>query len=174
MLGGSVTSLDLSGITKIGFGVFSGFSSLTQITGTDNLVKVGQNAFANTFVTKETTPCKLQYLDNVLINMTGDYGATAVNFYIKEGTVAIADSAFSGSMSVLSITIPKSVKYIGSYAFSRISAYNNSGDEKYTTINYKGTSEEWLAIEKGYGFDYQITWYCVVCSDKTLYYNRIA
>ena len=66
---------------------------------------------------------------------------------IPEGITAISGQAFSNCVNLTSITIPEGVTSIGEYAFGYCSSL--------TTINYTGTEEQWNAITKGTGWNYE-------------------
>ena len=78
---------------------------------------------------------------------------------IPESVTYIGREALGGCTSLTSITIPKSVTHIGDYAL----AYTPN----LTTINYRGTEEEWNAIEKGENWDLDTP------TNKVINYNYV-
>lgn len=82
-------------------------------------------------------------------------------YYIKlEEIPQIRDYAFYKKGYLRSITIPKSVKYIGEKAFS--------GCLNLTTISYEGTIEEFKKIEFGNQWNYQTGFLKIQCIDGNI------
>ena len=84
-------------------------------------------------------------------------GYEGTEFTIPDGITVIGDCAFDYVYTLTAVTIPVSVTEIGIYAFM--------GDKSLTTINYKGTEEQWNAIIKHF------SWNTDVSSDCTVVYN---
>ena len=70
------------------------------------------------------------------------------NVTIEEGATTVGSEMFSGCSYLQSVTIPNSVTSIGSNAFS---------GTKFVDVNYRGTEEEWNAIDK-YDSVYEYRW----------------
>ncbi len=79
------------------------------------------------------------------------------NITIPDSVTSIGDSAFSNCSGLTSVTIGDSVTYIANSAFNYCS--------ELTSIYYKGTEEDWDAIDidNTYGFNFTLT-------DAILYY----
>ena len=65
---------------------------------------------------------------------------TIPSTYKRKSVITIYDNAFNNCYTLVSITIPTSIEYIGSYAFYRC--------DYLTTVNYEGTKEQWKKIIK--------------------------
>ncbi len=78
----------------------------------------------------------------------GDYafqsckGLTSIK--IPDGVESIGDNAFQSCKDLTSVTIPNSVTNIGSSAFNLCDAL--------TEVNYTGTQEDWIYIDKGVSY----------------------
>ena len=101
-------------VTDIAEEAFSGCKNLSEITVPAALKHIGENAFRNTAWLKEQSD-GLVYLGNSLYTakgtLTGEVEA-------REGTYCIADRALYDQKEVTSLTLPESVEYIGSGAFT--------------------------------------------------------
>ena len=104
---------------------FSGCTSLNSITLPKGILYIGENAFANTGIYNNTKNWQdgVLYIGDYLIkadtDISGHYG-------IKEGTKLIAETAFCECENLSGVTIPDSVKYIGSNAFADTGIYNDT------------------------------------------------
>ena len=104
----------------------------------------GEYLFKNTpyFENKSSKKNGLYYVADLLLHANPN--EISDNISIEYGTVAISAATF-GNTSIKSVTIPKSVKYIGNNAF-----YGCSSLEK---ITFNGTKEEFQLIEiEAYAF----------------------
>ena len=113
----SLTSVTIGdSVTSIGSSAFYSCDSLASIEIPDSVTSIGFGAFYNTSYSNNTS----NWENNVLY--IGKYliGAKYLieECEIKEGTLVIADYAFSGCNKLTSITIGDSVTSIGSSAFS--------------------------------------------------------
>ncbi len=112
-----LTSITIpNGVTSIGDGAFYLCSGLKSITIPNSVTSIGRIAFHNTsWYWKQ--PDGLVYAGKVAYKYKGTMPSNT-SIVIKEGTLGIADTAFSGCSGLTSITIPNSVKRIGDFAFS--------------------------------------------------------
>ena len=143
-------------VTTIGEGAFTYCSSLTNITipesvtscnvsfyGCDNLVsatilsKITSIDFMFAFCESLTTVILPDSLTSIGENTFANcYGLT--NMIIPDNIVEINSQAFSDCRNLQSITIPANVTTIDNGAFD--------GCNSLTTVNYKGTQEQWKKI----------------------------
>lgn len=108
------------GVKKIGRCAFEGCASLQAVIAPSSVVQVESHAFANTpwlrwYPSKQVYVGRCFYKYNDYYNIECFYS----NVEIKEGTVQICDEAFADCFDSTfeCITIPNSVKMIGSRAF---------------------------------------------------------
>lgn len=104
------------GLTKIEKYAFEYCSKLTNVTLPNSLKSVGEGAFANTQIAINAKGDL--YIGNWLISIK----SKTTSLTVKDGTVGIADhkdSQMSGAATSLTqLTLPSSLKYIGTFAFS--------------------------------------------------------
>ncbi len=123
-------------VTKIGRSAFAGCSRLTGVVLQDGLQSIGENAFSKCIeLTDIVLPTSVQTVGanafqgcKKLIRMEGgvsyvdcwaiDCESTVTEARLRNDTVGIADSAFRYCGKLKSVTIPASVKNIGSAAFA--------------------------------------------------------
>ena len=115
-------------VTSIGASAFSGCINLATITLPDTITQIGANAFNNTayYNNASNWSDNMLYIGNYLIKGKTDL---AGNKSVKSGTTCIADSAFYGCNKIITLTVPTSVKNIGSLAFYNV-----------TNVAYTGTA----------------------------------
>ena len=164
----SLTSITIpEGVTSIGSFVFTGCSSLESI-----VVEEG-----NTIYHSEGN-CIIETDSKTLI-------AGCKNSIIpSDGSVtSIGDQAFYNCISLTSIVIPDSVTSIGEYAFYWCTSLTSIiipdsvtsiGDWAFlnctllTSITFQGNMEQWIAIDKGYDWNYNTGSFTVTCTDGML------
>ncbi len=117
---GSVKKLTIrDGVTSICENAFSGFMNLASITIPDSVRTIGPNAFFDSAYYNDTKNWvyHVLYIGKHLIRVDNGFSG---DYKIKDGTLVIADEAFSLSNfnPISSITIPESVISIGYGAFN--------------------------------------------------------
>ena len=118
----SLTSVTISNsVTEIGGRVFAGCESLTFITIPNSVKGIKWEAFEGTAFYKDPYNWEngALYISDCLIKVDTNFVG---NFKIKEKTRLIANWAFENCKSLISVTIPNSVKHIGDGVFSDCSS----------------------------------------------------
>ncbi len=103
-------------VTSIGGSAFSSCNRLTSVTIPDSITSIGSSAFYNTayYNNESNWENGVLYIGKHLIDAKTSLAGA---YSIKEGTLTIAGSAFSGCSGLTSVTIPDSVTSIGNHAF---------------------------------------------------------
>ncbi|MBR3656068.1 MAG: leucine-rich repeat domain-containing protein [Prevotella sp.] len=102
-------------VTSIGYLAFGDCSSLTSVSFPNSLISIDPNAFYET-AWYNNQPDGLVYAGKMAYKYKGEMPANT-NIILKDGTLGIADYAFSGRTGLTSVTIPNSVTSIGNSAF---------------------------------------------------------
>ena len=111
-----ITSIAIpEGVMSIDYDAFEGCWALQNITFPNSLEKTGGNAFQDT-AWYNSQPNGVVYAGKVLYKYKGSM-PNNTSIAVKNGTVAIGDSAFGYCSNLKNITIPDGVKYIGTSAF---------------------------------------------------------
>lgn len=111
-----LTTVTISeGVTRIGNYVFAGCSSLTDIFIPESVTSIGEQAFNGT-TWYNNQPEGMVYAGKVAYKYKGTMPEEA-QITIEDGTIGIADKAFSNCTNLTSISIPESVTNIGASAF---------------------------------------------------------
>lgn len=181
-------------ITIIQSSIFYNCTSLSSVSYSDDVTYIGPSAFENCYsLATIPVPSKLEYVhkysfwdtkwfDNqpngvvyfgdIAIDYKGRM-PSSYNLIIKEGTTAIASGAFRYE-NIVSVSIPNSVKRIGSYAFASATGLKSIVlPSSLTSINagtfYKCTSLESIVIPEGVTkIDYNAFFLCENLSSVTL------
>lgn len=126
-------------VTSIGSSAFSGCYGLTSIAIPNSVTSIGSNAFSYTGW-YDNQPNGVLYFDNCLLGYKGDKPSGELT--IADGTRLLADNAFYTCKDLTSVTIPSTVKNIGTYAFSGCSGLTS------ITIPSSITSIGWGAFDE--------------------------
>lgn len=148
-----------SNLTEIAPSTFYSCYSLTEITIPNGVTKIGNEAFSHC---KElpavAIPASVREIGSYAF-----YCCVKLNgLTLSEGLSAIGSYAFSGCTSLQSVAIPDGVESIGDYAFRNtrltsvtlpasvgVLGYRAFGDcPALTEITFRGTKDQWNAIEK--------------------------
>lgn len=138
-----ITSVSIpSSVTEIEESAFIFCSKLEKITLTDNVQRIGVGAFFDTayYNNEKNWQNGVLYIGNHLIvaknrDTSAPISGTCV---IKNGTLTISDSAFSGCSKLTGVVIPKTVRRICCETFFGCSAMKN--------VYYTGTQSQWNKI----------------------------
>ena len=108
-----------TGLTRIGYGAFSGCSSLTSVTIPNSVTYIGISAFREcSGLTSVSIPNSVTEIG--IRAFEGCSGLTSIA--IPNNMRAIPNYMFQGCSALTEITIPSSVTFIGSYAFNNCSS----------------------------------------------------
>lgn len=124
------------GVASIGDRAFTECSDLENIKMSKNIQYVGDFAFEGTKWLNNQND-GVVYIGKTLYCYKGEMPSNTT-ITVKEGTTNISGLCFEGCTNLASITIPKSVTYIGMGAFFMC--------DNLKTINYKGSKEDWNNI----------------------------
>ncbi|MDD6022257.1 MAG: fibronectin type III domain-containing protein [Oscillospiraceae bacterium] len=136
----SLTKISLpSGLTRIGEEAFNGCSSLAKLTIPGSVTSLGNNILSSTAFseTKSNWTNNALYLGTWLISFDE---SSAGKFAVKDGTVGIAENIFDYCNDLTSISIPASVKYIGSSGVA-----NNSPELK--SIEVAAANKNYCSVD---------------------------
>lgn len=142
------------GVTAISDSMFGACHNLAEINIHSGVTSIGDSAFSGcTSLTSITIPASVTEI--------GDGAFSACNalssITIPEGVKVISNSFCGYSETVKTITIPKSVTKICTNAFIHCSDLH--------TIVFRGTKDEWKAIEKETDWKLLSSLSTVICTD---------
>lgn len=111
-------------MTELSDHIFDGCSSLADIDMPDNPIAVSFSVFNGTAYYNEPSNWEngVLYVGGYLIAVSKDF-APLTEYTVKDGTIVIADDAFSGvgySSKLKKMTLPTGLYRIGQYAFSKL------------------------------------------------------
>ena len=111
-------------MTELSDHIFDGCSSLADIDMPDKPIAVSFSVFNGTAYYNEPSNWEngVLYVDGYLIAVSKDF-APLTEYTVKDGTIVIADDAFSGvgySSKLKKMTLPTGLYRIGKYAFSKL------------------------------------------------------
>ena len=139
-------------------------TTITSITIPYSVKRIGISAFSGS-----TTLSSVEFGENSQLTKI-DVGAfyncaslTSVDLGSNQKLTTIDKQAFELCGSLTSVILPDSVTNIGDRAFSWCYALRN--------ITFKGTVEQWNAIEKGEEWNDNVPATEVICSDGTVPLN---
>ncbi len=151
----SLTSITIpSSVIYIGDSAFDDCSSLESIIIPNSVTSIGYYAFSDCIsLTSITISNSVTYINEGVF-----YGCSSLtSITIPDSVTHIVGSAFYGCSSLTSITIPNSVTHIGGRVFKNCTSL--------TSINFKGTTDEWEAIEKNYYWNFDSGEFKIYCAD---------
>lgn len=118
-------------------GAFYGCTALASVTLSDSLTTIGCGAFGGCPLTSINIP----------------EGVTE----IVGGSGSPYEGAFADCLSLVSVTLPESLKIIGNFTFYQCTTL--------TEVNYNGTMEQWSSISLGNRWKYSAPFTVVHCTD---------
>ena len=159
--------LDGKNVTAIAAEAFKGCGEITEITVPDGVKTVGAGAFENcTKLEKINLPADIEAVGKDILKGTALYGTAGnwengalyidkylvdindnemTEFSVKAGTALIASGTLKGCASLETLTLPKSIRYIGENAFE--------GCGVLSEVIYQGSESNWENVTVASGND---------------------
>ncbi len=125
---------------EIGDCAFRALDELTEINLPNSLISIGEDLFRPNNNLEYNVKDGLKYLGNDInpfLLLMGMEDTTLTDVIIDENCRFLYSSIFNGD-NIITVSIPKSVEYIGTNAFRMCS--------KLTDVYYEGMIDEWVAI----------------------------
>lgn len=128
-------SVTINGKGAIPSGLFSGCKNLKNITIGEGITAIGDSAFAGTAVKNIVLPSTLTMIDSKAFEECKELKEIILN----DGLKTISGFAFYLTKNLSKISIPDSVKYIGSecFAYSGIENAKLPENNNYTAVSWK-------------------------------------
>lgn len=137
---GNLTNITLpNSITKIEDNAFDSCKKLTSINIPNGVKHIGEQAFSMCALTSIVLPDNMEYLGEWAF-----YGCDFKTIKIPEGITAIYKSTFEFCYELTEVTLPSTLKSIGTDAFGDCKALK--------TIRFRGTSSQWYSVSKSSGW----------------------
>lgn len=151
----SITNFELNSGSKVIYGfAFNGCKSLTNIALPNGVTQIGSNAFGECdSLTSIAIPESVTYIGQGVFAGC----SSLISITIPDGVTKIEYGTFSRCTSLTSVTLPDSVTSIGYIAFSSC--------ESLKSITFKGTKEQWQAIENATDWNYTDINCVIHCTD---------
>ncbi|MBE6653903.1 MAG: leucine-rich repeat domain-containing protein [Ruminococcaceae bacterium] len=167
-------------VTGINNGAFKNCDTITCVVIPEGVISIGNSAFLKcTKLESVIIPSgarkigamAFQHCDSLervfipeglslMMNRAFEYCVNLEKIEIPYGVISIGSYAFHGCESLVSVDMPKSLRKIYSGTFSGCTALS--------AINFDGTKEEWVAIQKDSDWDANTGEYTVYCIDGNL------
>lgn len=118
-----LTAVSIAGtVTSIGGGAFAGCTALAKINIPDSVTMLEYGVFSDT-AWYDSQPEGVVYIGK---NVYGVKGACPAEVNIADGTLGVADGAFSRCESLIHVTVPDSVTSLGYSVFSRCTSLKSA------------------------------------------------
>lgn len=134
----NITSITLpTNVTYLTGSTFSGCVNLAEIIISDNVTYIGANFLSGTAYYNDENNWQdgVLYLGKYLIVAQNDIDGI---YTVKDGTLLIAELAFSGCADLEGLILPSSLQHVAGTAISKC--------ENLAAIYYAGTKQQWNAL----------------------------
>ena len=110
------------GLRYINDNAFNGCTSLTDISIPSSVVIVGNQAFHNTGMWRDTPNNNVVYADNWAVGVKGEIKGI---LHLQDNTVGIGMFAFLSQYEMISVNLPSGIRYINEFAFAENSSLSS-------------------------------------------------